>query len=807
MFQSVLSFNGGELSPYLAHRLDFEKHPTGAARVENFLPMPFGGMRKRPGTLFLAELPAAARLAPFIFDSSNRYLLAYSEDELNIYSPTGTLKDTVTADFSDPFGIQFARINDVTFIADPEHYPRRLSRVADTNWTIEDIPWDFAPLLDQNVDDNHTLTIAPSPTPAAWSASSVNYSDGTLVSRNGLYWECISTHTSAAATEPGVGASWPSRWKLHVFDVGDTITITSSQALFASTNVGGIWRFAWDRTTNFYEVDTELVISGWAAGTVYSPPIPILGRLQFLTTGTWTGKVTIEQSKDGETWTTLQSFEGNLDRNIDVELDFPSFRFARIRGDINAGVVGTPYPRAMLIPIDADINGTFEISAYTSATVVTATVKKSFPGGVSYKWNPAAYDPGQGYPATVAVHERRLIFAGTSAKPVSLWFSQTDDLLNFQTGTAATDGIFVTLATTSQDPIRWLASQRRLMIGTSTSEWICGSETNDSALSPENFNAREYTHYGSAALPAWRHNEGVFFIQRQARRFREIGYDITRETYDAADLTRLAEHITEGGITQIDFQTGREPYVWAVRADGTLLCFHYNRAERLAAWSRHTGADFAFRSIAVLDSPTEDDDIFAVIERSGTFYLVRFAPDAQAVQEAGDSAATIHLDLAVTGTTDVDGILSGLDHLEGETITFIADGIPGTATVTGGEIDTGRPSVTATAGLTFAATFETLPIDAAAQDGTTLGRRKRLNSIRANFYLTRGGTWTCNGDSWPISFDLTTDVPGEAPPLFTGWKDTSTPAGHIDDLVITFTHTDPWPCTIRALQIEWNPVE
>ena len=50
MHQNLLSFNSGELSPYLAHRVDFSKHAAGSSRMENFLPMPYGSFQKRPGT-------------------------------------------------------------------------------------------------------------------------------------------------------------------------------------------------------------------------------------------------------------------------------------------------------------------------------------------------------------------------------------------------------------------------------------------------------------------------------------------------------------------------------------------------------------------------------------------------------------------------------------------------------------------------------------------------------------------------------------------------------------------------------------
>ena len=151
--QTLLSFNAGELSPYLWHRTDFAKHASGLAACENFMPLPYGGLRKRPGTTYLADLGSDRRLEPFAFNTSTRYILAFSTTDLKIYAPDGTLKSTETYAFGDPYLIQTAHVNDVLFLTSPNFPPQQLSRVADTNWTIEDIPFTHPPLLDENEDD------------------------------------------------------------------------------------------------------------------------------------------------------------------------------------------------------------------------------------------------------------------------------------------------------------------------------------------------------------------------------------------------------------------------------------------------------------------------------------------------------------------------------------------------------------------------------------------------------------------------------------------------------------------------------
>ena len=69
MNQALLTFNAGEVSPYLRHRIDFDKTGSAAETLENFIPMAYGGVIKRPGMAFVAAVEAGAentRLFPFL---------------------------------------------------------------------------------------------------------------------------------------------------------------------------------------------------------------------------------------------------------------------------------------------------------------------------------------------------------------------------------------------------------------------------------------------------------------------------------------------------------------------------------------------------------------------------------------------------------------------------------------------------------------------------------------------------------------------------------------------------------------------
>jgi hypothetical protein len=92
--------------------------------------------------------------------------------------------------------------------------------------------------------------------------------------------------------------------------------------------------------------------------------------------------------------------------------------------------------------------------------------------------------------------------------------------------------------------------------------------------------------------------------------------------------------------------------------------------------------------------------------------------------------------------------ISGLSHLEGETVAVLADG--GTdkpnKTVSGGTISLGYDYFVINVGLPYTQTIETLPQEAGSQRGTSQGKIQRINEVA--FKVNRSYTgFLCGGES------------------------------------------------------------
>lgn len=82
-----LSFSGGEISPSLRARVDMVKYATGLKTCRNFMIQRHGGAANRPGTGFNCEVKTSSKkvkLIPFIFNSDQTYALEFGDQYMRV---------------------------------------------------------------------------------------------------------------------------------------------------------------------------------------------------------------------------------------------------------------------------------------------------------------------------------------------------------------------------------------------------------------------------------------------------------------------------------------------------------------------------------------------------------------------------------------------------------------------------------------------------------------------------------------------------------------------------------------------------
>src|SRR5512133_3637885 len=88
------SFTSGEIAPSLYGRVDFARYYTGLKTCRNFIVRQFGGVTNRPGSRFIAEqkdMSKRVRLVPFVFNSSQSYVLEFGHLYMRIIKDGGVI--------------------------------------------------------------------------------------------------------------------------------------------------------------------------------------------------------------------------------------------------------------------------------------------------------------------------------------------------------------------------------------------------------------------------------------------------------------------------------------------------------------------------------------------------------------------------------------------------------------------------------------------------------------------------------------------------------------------------------------------
>lgn len=144
--------------------------------------------------------------------------------------------------------------------------------------------------------------------------------------------------------------------------------------------------------------------------------------------------------------------------------------------------------------------------------------------------------------------------------------------------------------------------------------------------------------------------------------------------------------------------------------------------------------------------------------------------------------------------------ISGLWHLEGQTVTVLAGGnIPATQTVTNGAIDIPNSASTVIVGIPFTAQLQTLRLEVKTQDGTIQGKRKQLSGGHIRVQQTRGIKYGPGFDRLRELKQRTNELPGDPTRLTTGDMKTTPDTWTREEGQICVEQGYPLPATILGI--------
>ena len=201
-----------------------------------------------------------------------------------------------------------------------------------------------------------------------------------------------------------------------------------------------------------------------------------------------------------------------------------------------------------------------------------------------------------------------------------------------------------------------------------------------------------------------------------------------------------------------------------------------------------------------------EDQVYISVKRTVNAATTRSVAYLKSLYFNDDVEDAFFVDNGLTYDSTATTTISGLNHLEGETIQILADGAAhADKTISGGSITLDRSASKVHIGYGYTSSLETLRMEAGAEDGIAQGKIKRIHGVTARFFQTVGaelGPDNNNLDRLPFrDSSMSMD---QAVPLFNGDKEISFPSGYDNDAKIVIRQTQPLPMTILAIMRRSN---
>lgn len=760
MYMLKPSFAAGELSPAMYGRTDIAKYDVGAAKLENFIVLRYGGVQNRAGTKYLATTAGnkKAVLLPFRYNVEQNFIIEFTAGKIRFYTQGELVtKDGAPYEISNDYteeeldSLKYTQSADVMFLVQPNHPPATLTRYANDNWTFERMDITGGPFSDSELTAESTTTI-----------------------------------TASATT--------------------GNVTLTASADIFTADMVDDLIAL-----THFVDSDykkgtpsangTNLIVSVLPHSSVYVESF-----------GFWDGNFTLEKyDRLTGQWVKIRSQSGNRSQNYNLTEENDSDEITQYRvtsTEFNTDVwSGENEQQRGYITIQAfgnDYTGHVLITGYTSATQVTGTVKKQLASTEATKdYQFASWSQKNGFPTCAGFFEDRLVFAGSKAEPQTFWASKTGDYYNFGTSIPAldNDAITATLNGGQMNGIKAIIAFGEMILLTAGGEYkVTG---NGKPITGENVLSQAQEYRGISDVLPVTVGSRIVYLQQQGNLIRDLAYSYDVDKYTGDDLNLLASHLFERHkITSMTYQQTPNSIVWCTRDDGVLLGLTYLKEQDVYAWHQHSTAHGKFINVCAISGPQEDE-LYCVVEREGNYYVERMV--AREASTEPEDQYFVDSGITVSGNTKTNEV-TGLDHLEGLEVAILADGnVQPMQTVTDGKITLKRAYSKIHVGLPIHAEMQTLPLEFNAEDGTFMSRKKRVSALMAMFKDSRGGLYGI-GDGPKNEFKWrSTEKWGEPIALFTGKKKMPVPQANWNETVmVTISQEDPLPLTILSLvpQIE-----
>lgn len=747
------SFAAGEISPEMFGRIDLVKYQTGLARCRNFIVLPHGPLINRSGTQYVLEVKDSTkpvRLIPFYYNTDQTYVLEVGHLYIRFHTLGGTLLES----------------------------PLNISAITQANTAVFTIPahgysngqWLFLTNIGGMTALNGRFVKVASATTNTFTATD-------------LAGNAISTASLPAYTGGGTAA--------RVFELATPYNSTVINLFdihyVQSNNVMTLVHQAYPQQELRRVSLTNWTLTAPTFNPNIAPPAAV-SAAAIAGTGTtvFTYAVTaIDTNTQEESFLSATS---SCTNNLNTS------------GNMNQ-VVWLAVANAVRYNVYKSRSGLMCYAGQTPALAFTDDNILPDPSIVPPTQGPQFANPGD-YPGAVSYFEQRRVFAGSGNDPQKVFMTRsgTESNMSSSIPTRDSDAIAFRVAARDANTIRHIVPIDDLILLTSAGVWKIEPVGSD-VITPASISVRPVAAPGATMVQPLVVGKYILHVIPGGH-IQEVAFSWQVNGYDVDDKSILSQHLFDN-FSIVDVAYSYAPFrtMWNVRSDGVLLGFTYLPKQQVEAWHTHD-TDGAFESVAsVLENGVDVPYLLArrTINGRGVRYVERLKE-----RRVATLADTFVVDAGLAYSGAPVNAVVGLYHLEGKTVSILADGavmpqqVVTNATVS---IPQGQTASKINVGLPITADMQTLPL---TYDALAFGEGIEKNVNRAYLRVVASSGISAGPDFSTLRQykQRTTEPYGSPPNPVTKNIEIDIDPSWNEDGSICVRQTDPLPLTISALVLE-----
>lgn len=387
-------------------------------------------------------------------------------------------------------------------------------------------------------------------------------------------------------------------------------------------------------------------------------------------------------------------------------------------------------------------NGYYGLIGYTpDLTFKDDNIQPDFTFGAVEDSNP--FEDADAKPSVVSYFQQRRVFAATAKNPFNIYGTRAADLSNMSTSNPGRDDDAYIIPTTGtkRQKILHMVPLANLLLFTQGGVWYLTGE--DEVITPSSY-AHKAASYTCADIRPCVHGNRITFVESDKKSVREIQYSFANNAYDGDERTILSrDYFKKRNIIGVAYAERPHSVQWVWCDDGAFFAFTYLPEHDVFGWVQQETDGFV-EFIRVVREGNDDVPYFFV--RRTLNGVERRTIERMHTRNFDGVEDAFFVDCGLTYEGSPVNHIFGLDHLEGEAVSVLADGavVPG-RTIVGGAVTPNleTPASTVHVGKGYAYELETLELDTAPQNSS--GLEKSVGQLTIAFEETRGGLV---GSSW-----------------------------------------------------------